>query len=109
LLTVADLSRVNGDYQAAIDGYKKVLEVAPDNPDALAMIGVCYYAMGASNNSDKGMYQEGANYLQKYLSVAPEGHKYKKDVAEILDALKKENVTPQKVPTTPAKKRGGSI
>ena len=56
------------------------------------------------------MYQQGANYLQKYLSVAPEGHKYKKDVADILDALKKENVTPQKMPTTTTtttRKRGG--
>ena len=105
LLIVADMHRANGEYQAAIDAYKKVLEASPDNPDALAMIGVCYYALGAANNSDKAMYQEGANYLQKYLAVAPEGHKYKKDVAEILDALKKENVTPQKV-TTPAKKRG---
>jgi tetratricopeptide (TPR) repeat protein len=108
MLTVADLSRVSGDYQAAIDGYKKVLEASPDNLDALYLIGACYYALGAANNSDKAMYQEGANYLQKYVSVAPAGDKHKQEVADILDALKKENVTPQKVPaTTTTKKRGG--
>ncbi|MBV9241530.1 MAG: tetratricopeptide repeat protein [Acidobacteria bacterium] len=107
-LFYADLFRATGDYQAAIDAYKKVLEVQPDNPDALAMIGACYYALGAANNSDKAMYQEGANYLQKYISVAPDGHKYKKDVADILEALKKENVIPQKVPATGGGKKRGS-
>ncbi len=107
-LVVADLYRVNGDYAAAVDAYKKVLETSPDNPDALVGAGLCLFAMGATNNNDKTMYQEGANYLQKYVSVAPDGHKYKADAQAILDQLKNEQkVTPQKT-TTPAKKRGGS-
>ena len=71
--------------------------------------GLCLFAMGAVNNNDKAMYQEGANYLQKYVSVAPDGHKYKADAQAILEQLKNEQkVTPQKVPTTTTtRKRGG--
>ena len=110
-LIVADLYRVNGDYAAAVDAYKKVLETAPDNPDALVGAGLCLFAMGAVNNNDKAMYQEGANYLQKYVSVAPDGHKFKADAQAILEQLRNEQkVTPQKVPvTTTTKKRGGQV
>src|SRR3569623_3286358 len=66
----ADLLRVNGDYAGATEAYKKVLETDPNNLDALYLIGACYYALGAANNSDKAMYQEGANYLQKFMSIA---------------------------------------
>ena len=108
-LIFGDLYRVNGDYAAAVDAYKKVLETSPDNPDALVGAGLCLFAMGAVNNNDKAMYQEGANYLQKYVSVAPDGHKYKADAQAILEQLKNEQkVTPQKVPTTTTtRKRGG--
>ncbi|MFL6373899.1 MAG: tetratricopeptide repeat protein [Pyrinomonadaceae bacterium] len=106
-LIIADLYRVNGDYAAAVDAYKKVLETAPENPDALVGAGLCLFAMGAVNNNDKAMYQEGANYLQKYVSVAPDGHKYKADAQAILEQLKNEQkVTPQKLPTTTTRKRG---
>ena len=109
-LVIADLYRVNGDYASAVDAYKKVLESSPDNPDALVGAGLCLFAMGAVNNNDKNMYQEGANYLQKYVSVAPEGHKFKADAQAILEQLKNEQkVTPQKVPTTsPGRKKPGS-
>jgi tetratricopeptide (TPR) repeat protein len=105
-LIIGDLYRVNGDYAAAVEAYKKVLETSPDNPDALVGAGLCLFAMGAVNNNDKAMYQEGANFLQKYVSVAPDGHKFKADAQAILEQLRNEQkVTPQKV-TTPTRRRG---
>jgi len=105
-MIIADLYRVTGEYQAAADAYKKILETSPDNPDALAGAGLCLFALGAMNNNDKATLQEGANFLAKYVSVAPDGHKYKADVQAVLEQLKNEQkVTPQKV-TTPARKRG---
>ena len=105
-MVIADLYRVTGEYQAAVDAYKKVLETAPDNPDALAGVGLCLFALGAVQNNDKALYQEGANYLQKYVAAAPDGHKYKADAIAVLEQLKNEQkVVPQKVPSG-GKKRG---
>jgi tetratricopeptide (TPR) repeat protein len=105
-LIIADLYRVTGDYPTAVEAYKKVLETSPDNPDALAGAGLCLFAQGAIANNDKAMYQEGANFLQKYVSVAPEGHKYKADAVAILEQLKNEQkVVPTKTPSG-GKKRG---
>lgn len=96
-LVYADLFRVSGDSANAVDAYKKILETAPDNADALAGAGLSLFNLGYEKNSDKALFQEGANYLQKFVSVAPDTHRYKKDAMDVLDNLKKEqNVTPQK-------------
>jgi len=102
-VTLGDLMLDAGDSQGAIDAYTAVLQTAPDNVDALAGIGFSLVNLGYLNN-DKTKFQEGVNYLQKYTSVAPDGHKFKSDAVALIDALKKEqNVTPQKV-TAPRKK-----
>jgi tetratricopeptide (TPR) repeat protein len=103
-LIFADLYRVVGDSPNAIAGYKKILETSPDNLDALAGVGLSLVNQGYIAN-DKAQLQEGANYLQKYAGIAPDGHKFKADAVALIEQLKKEqNVTPQKV-TAPAKKR----
>lgn len=113
-LIFADLYRVSSDSENAIAAYKKILESSPDDLDALAGAGLSlvnygYIVMedGKSKNdkaltdSGKAKLQEGANYLQKYSGLAPEGHKYKADAVGLIETLKKEqNVTPQKVTTT---------
>jgi len=100
----ADMYRVVGDSDNAIAGYKKILETSPEDADALAGAGLSLVNLGYINN-DKTKLQEGSNYLQKYASIAPEGHKFKADALALIDTLKKEqNVTPQKM-TTPAKKK----
>jgi tetratricopeptide (TPR) repeat protein len=102
-LAFADLYRVAGDSENAIAAYKKILETAPDNQDALAGAGLSLVNLGYINN-DKTKMQEGANLLQKFASVAPDTHKYKADALGLIETLKKEqNVTPQKV-TTPKKR-----
>lgn len=103
-LIMADLYRVSGDFENAIAGYRKVLDGSPDNVDALAGAALCLINVGYIS-SDKTKFQEGANYLQKFVSLAPDSHKFKADAVDLIEKLKKEqNVAPQKVTTTPKKK-----
>ncbi len=96
-LILADLYRVAGDFENAIAGYRKVLETSPDNVDALAGAGLSLVNVGYIS-SDKTKFQEGANYLQKFVGLAPDTHKYKADAVGLIETLKKEqNVAPQKV------------
>jgi tetratricopeptide (TPR) repeat protein len=96
-LIMGDMAQEMGDSQAAIDSYNAVLQTAPDNVDALAGMGLSLVNQGYLTN-DKSKFQEGVNYLQKFVSVAPDTHKFKSDAVALIDALKKEqNVTPQKV------------
>ena len=95
-LILGDVFRVAGDSDNAIVEYKKLLEMSADNPDALAGVGFSLVNLGYINN-DKTKMQEGANYLQRFASAAPDSHKYKADAVGLIETLKKEqNVTPQK-------------
>ena len=101
----ADLYRVVGDSENAIAAYKAILETSPENPDALVGAGLSLVNLGYINN-DKTKLQEGANLLQKFAGIAPDTNKYKADALALIETLKKEqNVTPQKVTTTPAKRK----
>ena len=103
-MILADLYRVAADFENAIAGYRKILEVTPDNIDALAGAGLSLVNVGYIEN-DKTKLQEGSNYLQKFISLASETHKYKADAVGLIESLKKQNnVTPQKLPATPKKK-----
>ena len=104
MLIMADLYRVVGDSPNAIVEYKKILETSPENPDALAGVGLSLVNEGYVKE-DKAMLQEAANYLQKFVSVAPDTHKYKANAAEAITTLKTlSNVAPQKPAATPKKK-----
>jgi tetratricopeptide (TPR) repeat protein len=102
----AEAQRVLGDvFLAAGDGvnavaeYKKVLEIEPNDADALAGLGLSLVntAYNADGSIDKAKMQEAANYLQKFTEVAPATHKYMDDAKALIASLKKEqNVTPQK-------------
>ena len=102
-LTIADLYRVSADSDNAIAAYKEILATNPDNVDALAGAGLSLVNLGYLKN-DKAAMQEGANYLQKFISVAPDTHRYKQDAVGLIEALKAENVAPQKGGAAPRKK-----
>lgn len=99
----ADLYRVAGDKETAIVAYKKVLEIAPDNVDALAGVGLVLVDMGWLKESDKALSQalsqEGANYLQRFVSLAPDTHKLKEGAVGYLEILKAQSIIPVKQPT----------
>ena len=88
--------RVAGDSDNAIVAYRQVLESSPDNIDAMAGLGFSLVNNGYIKN-DKTQLQEGANFLQKFATAAPDTNKYKADAVGLIDTLKKEqNVAPVK-------------
>lgn len=79
--------------------FHNILATQPDNVDANLGAGLSLFASG-----DKAKYQDAANYLQHYVDVAPEAHKFKADAKAILAELKNtEKVVPEKV--TPTRRR----
>jgi tetratricopeptide (TPR) repeat protein len=98
-LDAAQLLLDAGAVDKAFNEFQAIVTAQPDNPDANLGAGLSLFASG-----DKAKYQDAANYLQHYVDVAPETHKFKADAKAILAELKNtEKVTPEK--TTPARRR----
>lgn len=89
-----------GSADKAYAEFQSILTTQPDNPDANLGAGLSLYSIG-----DKNKYQEAANYLQKFVDVAPDTHKFKNDAKQILQVMKEsEKVVPEKTPA-PKRKR----
>jgi len=102
-IVYGDVMLEAGESEKALAAYQVALATTPDGPDALAGMGFSLVNLGYLNN-DKAKLQEGANYLQKFVSIAPDTHKFKTDAVGLIETLKTEqNVAPQKV--TSAKKK----
>lgn len=87
------------EVEIALSVYEKVLEENPDNLDALAGAGFALVSIGYINGEDKAKFQLGANYLQRFIDLAPDTHKDKANAREAVDTLKKSyKITPQKMP-----------
>ena len=98
-LDAAQLLLDAGAVDKAFTEFQAIVTAQPDNPDANLGAGLSLFASG-----DKAKYQDAANFLQHYVDVAPETHKFKADAKAILAELKNtEKVTPEK--TTPARRR----
>lgn len=98
-----------GAYDKAKVEYEKILAAKPDDPDALANMGLILFNSGAAKEGEgnkdaaKAMYQQAANYLQQFVDKAPDTHKFKADAKAVLEALKsQQNVQAEK---TPARRR----
>jgi tetratricopeptide (TPR) repeat protein len=92
-------------FDKALVAYQKLIEVNPDDLDALLKTGLILFNIGAMN-TDKAKYQEAANYLQKYVDKAPDSDSNKADAKAIIENLKdQENVKPEKITTRPARRR----
>lgn len=93
-------------YDRVVAEYQKILEANPDDPDALLRIGQAMFNIGALNNNDKAKYQEAANYLQRFVDKAPDTNPLKAEAKDLIGALKAQaNVTPEKTPSRPARRR----
>jgi tetratricopeptide (TPR) repeat protein len=98
------------DFEKAAVEFEKALVDNPNDTTALSGAGLCLVNLGYISN-DKAKFQTGANYLAKYIELAPDSDpvasRYKADAKGLLETLKKEqNVTAQKpVKTTPPKKK----
>jgi tetratricopeptide (TPR) repeat protein len=99
-------------YDKAKIEYEKILAERPDDPDALANMGLILFNFGAAKEGEgkkdeaKEMYQQAANYLARFVEKAPDGHKFKEDAKAVISELKnQQNVQAEKPSTTPRRKR----
>ena len=91
-LDMAQMLLDSGAADKALAEFKGILAATPDSPEANLGAGLAVYASG-----DKTKFQEAANFLQRFVDVAPDGHTFKDDAKAILAELKNtENVTPDK-------------
>jgi tetratricopeptide (TPR) repeat protein len=98
-LDAAQLLLDAGAVDKAFAEFQSIVTAEPDNPDANLGAGLSLFASG-----DKAKYQDAANFLQHYVDVAPETHKFKADAKAILAELKNtEKVVPEK--TAPTRRR----
>ena len=89
-----------GAADKALAEFKAILATTPDNPEANLGAGLAVYASG-----DKAKFQEAANFLQRFVEVAPDSNPMKDDAKAILSELKNsENVTPEKGRPAPKRK-----
>ena len=89
-----------GAADKALTEFKAILATTPDNPEANLGAGLAVYATG-----DKAKFQEAANFLQRFVEVAPDSNPMKDDAKAILTELKNsENVTPEKGKPAPKRK-----
>jgi tetratricopeptide (TPR) repeat protein len=103
LLLIADTLRLGGNTADAVPLYRKVLEVEPNNVDAVGGIGLSLYSEGAINDN-KEQKQEGLNFMKKFIDSAPDTHAEKQNIKAAYDDLvTREKLTPQKVTTTKKK------
>jgi tetratricopeptide (TPR) repeat protein len=102
---LGDIYLSAGDSENAIIEYKKVLDINPSDADSLVGIGLSLITLGYTTN-DKTKMQEGADYLQRFIDVAPATHKFLEDAKNSIAELKKDqNVAPQKGKTPTTKKK----
>jgi len=99
-------------YDKAKAEYEKILAEKPDDPDALANMGLILFNYGAAKEQEgkkdeaKAMYQQAANYLGQFVEKAPDTHKFKADAKAVLAELKnQQNVQAEKPSTRPPRKR----
>jgi|ERR1043165_3150500 tetratricopeptide (TPR) repeat protein len=99
-IDMAQMLLDSGQADKALSEFKAILATTPDSPEANLGAGLAVYATG-----DKAKYQEAANFLQKFVEVAPDTNPMKDDAKAILTELKNtENVTPEKT-SKPGRKR----
>jgi tetratricopeptide (TPR) repeat protein len=99
-------------YDKAKAEYEKILAERPDDPDALANMGLILFNFGATKEQEgkkdeaKAMYQQAANYLARFVEKAPDTHKFKADAKAVLAELKnQQNVQAEKPAATPGRRK----
>jgi len=80
-----------GDAARSLVEYQRILATQPASPEANLGAGLSLYAQG-----DKSKYQQAANYLQRFVDLAPDSNPLKADAKAILIDLKNtEKITPK--------------
>jgi tetratricopeptide (TPR) repeat protein len=101
----------SNEFELAVTEFEKILAADPNNVDALvgiglSMVNVGYINLDTDQAKGKAQLQEAANYLQKFVDLAPDTHKFKQDAKDTIASLKEQQkVAPQKTKTTTTKKK----
>ncbi len=104
-LTLAQVLQDANEFDMAVVEFRKILEVDPNNVEALGGIGFSLVNVGYISN-DKTKFQEAANYLQKFADLAPDTNPLKAGAKETIETLKTEqSVAPQKAAKTTTTKK----
>ena len=91
-LDMAQMLLDSGAADKALAEFKSILTTTPDSAAANLGAGLAVSAAG-----DKTKFQEAANFLQRFVELAPDSDPMKADAKAILTELKNtENVTPEK-------------
>lgn len=99
-LDMAQMLLDAGAADKALAEFKSILATTPDSAAANLGAGLAVYATG-----DKAKFQEAANFLARFVELAPDSDPMKADAKAILTELKNsENVTPEKTGRPPRKK-----
>ena len=99
-LDMAQMLLDAGAADKALAEFKGILATTPDSAQANLGAGLAVYAGG-----DKAKFQEAANFLQRFVELAPDSDPMKADAKAILTELKNtENVTPEKTGRPPRKR-----
>ena len=100
-LDMAQMLLDSGAADKALAEFKSILATTPDSAAANLGAGLAVYATG-----DKTKFQEAANFLARFVELAPDSDPMKADAKAILTELKNtENVTPEKTGRPPRKAR----
>jgi hypothetical protein len=100
-LDMAQMLLDSGAADKALAEFKSILATTPDSAAANLGAGLAVYATG-----DKTKFQEAANFLARFVELAPDSDPMKADAKAILTELKNtENVTPEKTGRPPRKPR----
>jgi len=108
-MNLGDIMRRTGDFEKAIAAYRQVLALNPDNAEANGQLGLSLFGQAvAMTPENKEMEQEGMNYMQKYIDMAPVSDtdtpsvkELKNSIKDALVYLKNEKMAPQKVTAAP--------
>lgn len=102
----ADMAMESGDLLLAVNEFRKIVESQPDNTKAIYKLGISLIGQ-AANTNDKTMFQEGVNYLQKFVDTAPDTDQEKAYAKATIDEMKaQQNVAPQKGAVKTGTKKG---
>ncbi|REJ77289.1 MAG: hypothetical protein DWQ47_12930 [Acidobacteria bacterium] len=84
------------DYEGAVAEFRKAYEMSSSDPEIVGKFGLALFTL-SEVNQDAAMKQESLNYMDKYLSVAPQDHSLRDGIQGAVEALKAEGMKPQKL------------